>query len=127
MPKPIIFSIIEAPTHPHLSNLYNELGYNELQFSSVRKAISALKKHQPDIIVAEFFYAFSTNYSSNYISNLDSLLITLQKYPDYQSKIIVFVSKQEQEFVAKLAVRYLPDHVLVQPVTAEQVRPFLAF
>jgi len=123
--KPVVFSVIEAPTHPKLSDLYNELGYNELQFSSVRKAISALKKQKPDIITAEFFYAFSTNYSSNYISNLDSLLITLQKYPDYQPKIIVFVSKQEQEYVSKLAIRYLPDHVLILPVTAEQVRPLL--
>jgi len=123
--KPVVFSIIETPGHPKLSNLYNELGYNELQFSSVRKAISALKKQKPDIIAAEFFYAFSTNYSSNYISNLDSLLITLQKYPDYQPKIIVFVSKREQEYVSKLALRSLPDHVLVQPVTAEQVRPLL--
>ncbi|NOQ77783.1 MAG: hypothetical protein GQ546_00110 [Gammaproteobacteria bacterium] len=129
MSKPIVFSVIEAPTHPKLSDLYDEMGYEELQFKSVRKAMNALKKHKPDVIVAEFFYAFGTNYSSNHICNLDSLLITLQKYPDYQPKIIILVSKREYEFVSKLAGHYgdcyHADYVLAQPVTAEQVRPLL--
>ena len=129
MPKPIVFSVIESPTHPKLSDLYDEMGYEELQFQSVRKAMNALKKHKPDIIVAEFFYAFGTNYSSNHICNLDSLLITLQKYPDYQPRVIFLVSKREYEFVSKLQGHYgdyyHADCVLLQPVTAEQVRPLL--
>lgn len=129
MSKPIVFSVIESPAHPKLSNLYDELGYEEFQFTSVRKAMNALKKHQPDVIVAEFFYAFSTNYSSNHISNLDSLLITLQKYPDYHPKIIFLVSKREYEFVSKLDGHYgdyfNADYVLAQPVTEEQVRLLL--
>ena len=56
MTKPIVFSIIESPLHAKLSLLYEELAYEELQFFSVRKAIGGLKKHQPDIIIAEFFY-----------------------------------------------------------------------
>lgn len=129
MTKPIVFSVIESPTHPQLSNLYNELGLEELQFRSIRKAMNALKKHKPDVIVAEFFYAFGTNYSSNHISNLDSLLITLQKYPDYHPKIILLVSKREYEFVSKLEGHYgdyyNADYVLTQPVTEEQVRALL--
>lgn len=129
MSKAIVFSVIETPTHPKLSDLYDEMGYEELQFKSIRKAMNALKNHQPDIIVAEFFYAFGTNYSSNHISNLDSLLITLQKYPDYQPKLIILVSKREYEFVSKLTGQYVDyfnmDYVLPQPVSAEQVRQFL--
>ncbi|MCU7938591.1 MAG: hypothetical protein KZQ64_09830 [gamma proteobacterium symbiont of Bathyaustriella thionipta] len=129
MSKRLAFSVIESPTHPKLSDLYDEMGYEELQFKSVRKAMSALKKHKPDVIAAEFFYAFGTNYSSNHICNLDSLLITLQRYPDYQPKIILFVSKREYEFVSKLEAYYggyfHADYVLVQPVCAEQVRPLL--
>lgn len=91
--------------------------------------MAALKQHKPDFIVAEFFYAYATNYSSNHISNLDSLLITLQKYPDYQPKIIFLVSKKEYEFVSKLDAYYgdyyHPDYVLTQPVSNEQVRELL--
>ncbi len=123
--KPIVFSIIESPMHPKLSSLYEGLGYKELQFSSIRKAMSALKKYQPIAITAEFFYKYGTNYSSNHISNLDSLLITLQKYPDYHPKLIIFVNKQEQQFVTKLEIYCPMDYVLVQPVNAEQVRACL--
>jgi len=91
--------------------------------------MAALKKHKPDVIVAEFFYAFGTNYSSNHISNLDSLLITLQKYPDYQPKIIILVSKNEYEFVSKLDGHYgnyyHEDYVLTQPVAEELVRKLI--
>lgn len=129
MSKPIVFSVVESPTHPKLSNLYDEMGYEELQFTSVRKAMNALKKHKPDVIVAEFFYAFGTNYSSNHISNLDSLLITLQKYPEYQPKVIFLVSKKEHEFVSKLEGHYgdyyHADNILTQPVTEQQVRELL--
>lgn len=125
MSKAIVFSVIESPTHPKLSNLYNELGYEELRFKSVRNAMNALKKHKPDVIVAEFFYAYGTNYSGIHVSNLDMFLITLQKYPDYHPRFIVLVSKKEQQFVSKLEAHYKVDHVLVQPVTADQVRPLL--
>ncbi|MCP3849102.1 MAG: hypothetical protein GY694_02515 [Gammaproteobacteria bacterium] len=129
MSKPIVFSVVESPTHPKLSNLYAEMGYEEMRFSSIRKTMAALKKHKPNVIVAEFFYAFGTNYSSNHISNLDSLLITLQKYPDYQPKIIILVSKNEYEFVSKLDGHYgdyyHEDCVFPHPVSEEQIRALI--
>lgn len=125
MSKNIIFSIIESPMHPKLSSLYDELGYEEIQFHSMRKAMSGLKNYQPDVIIAEFFYKYSTNYSSNHISNLDSLLTTLYKYPDYHAKIILMVSKKELEYVSQLEEHYKIDHILVQPVSEEYVRDLL--
>lgn len=126
MSKPIVFSIIESPTHPKLSNVYEQLGYEELQFNSVRKAMNALKKHKPDVIVAEFFYAYSTNYSSNHISNLDSLLITLHKYPEYDPKLFLVCTKKEAQYIAKLEEHYTVDQVLIQPVREEQVKTLLS-
>jgi len=41
---------------PHASELYNALGMKETKITSMRKAIAMLKKQQPDLIVAEFFY-----------------------------------------------------------------------
>lgn len=86
MSKPVVFSVIESPAHPKLSDLYEELGFEELQFKSIRKTIAALKQYKPDVIVAEFFYAYGTNYSGIHVSNLDMLLISLQKYADYFPK-----------------------------------------
>lgn len=130
MSRPIVFSIVESPTHPKLTALYEELGYEEIVLRSMRKAMSALKKYQPDVIVAEFFYAYGTNYASNHISNLDSLLITLQTYPDYNPKILLVVKKSEQQYVSKLGEHYSAyyneDYVLVQPVYEQQVRDILS-
>lgn len=125
MSKPIVFSLIESPTHPKLSSLYDDMGYEEMQFRSIRKAMNAFKKHKPDVIVAEFFYKYSTNYSSNHISNLDSLLITLQKYPNYEPKIILLVTKKEYQFVSKLEEHYKIAHVLTQPVVEHDIKSFL--
>jgi hypothetical protein len=91
--------------------------------------MAGLKKNKPDVIVAEFFYAFGTNYASNHICNLDTLLITLQKYPDYQPKLIIMVSKREYEFVSKLNghydYQYNTDYVLTQPVSEAQIRALI--
>lgn len=129
MSKPIVFSVIETPTHPKLSDLYDEMGYEELQFQSVRKAISALKKYKPDVIVAQFFFSFSTNYASNHISNLDSLIITLQKYSDYKPKFIFLVSKKDYQYIEKLTSHYdefsSSNHSLILPVTEEQIKKLL--
>jgi protoheme ferro-lyase len=119
--KPVIFSIIASPAHPKFSNLYHNLGFEEFQFKTIRKSMNALKTNHPDIIVAEFFYKYGTNYSSNHISNLDSLFISLQKYPDYHPEIILLVLKNEREFVCKLEQHYSIHHVLTQPVTEEQI------
>ena len=129
MSKPIVFSVIETPTHPKLSDLYDEMGYEELQFQSIRKAISALKKYKPDVIVAQFFFSFSTNYASNHISNLDSLIITLQKYSDYKPKFIFLVSKKDYQYIEKLTSHYdefsSSNHSLILPVTEEQIKKLL--
>ena len=129
MPKPIVFSIIEAPAHPKLSSLYNELGYDEMILSSVRRAIIALKKYEPDVIVAQFFFSFSTNYASNHISNLDSLIITLQKYPGYKPKFIFLASKKDHQYIEQLTSHYgaflSSNHSLILPVTEEQIKELL--
>jgi len=129
MDKPIIFSLIESPEHPRLSSLYKEMGYEEMQFSSVRKIISALKKYKPDVIIAQFLYAFASNYASNHISNLDSLLITLQKYSDYKPKLIFLVYKEEHKYLSQLTSHYEGfsriNHALILPVKKEQVKELL--
>ena len=109
-----LLSIIESNMHPNFSALYQKSGVDEDRVNSIRKAISLLKKQQPDFIVCEFFYGYGNNYAGVNISNLDVLLSTLQKYsPD--SKVIVIVEKSERQYVDKLN-ELLPLHaVFVYP------------
>ena len=101
MAERIILSIIESPTHPKLTALYQRLGFREIQVPSMRKAIAVLKKEQPEYIVAEFFYGYGNNYAGVNVCNLDVLLSSLPKYsPD--TKTVVFVQKEEMQYVEKL-------------------------
>lgn len=120
-----MLSIIESKLHPDFSDLYNELQIDNLYFNSVRKAIAQLKTHQPNYIVAEFFYGYGNNYAGVNISNLDVLLYTLQKYsPD--TRVVVMVDKSEYQYVDDLN-KIIPLHgVLIHPVSETQMRALLS-
>ena len=120
MPTKTIFSVIESPTHPHLTSLYRKLSIEELRFKSMRKLISKIKKVQPDYIAAEFFYGYGNNYAGINISNLDVMLYSLQRYSP-NTKVIVFVDKNERKYVGKLN-DILPLHAVVtQPFIESQI------
>ncbi len=120
----ILYSVIESPTHPNFSTLYQSLGLQEQKLGSSRKTMSQLKKQPPDFLVAEFFYGFSNNYAGINISNLDVMLYSLQKYaPD--TRLIVMVSKDEQEYVDKLRDIFPIHAVLQQPVSEADMRAAL--
>lgn len=117
---PVLYSIIESPTHPRFSDLYRERGIDEIQFGFMRKAIAELKRTPPDFVVAEFFYGYGNNYAGVNVSNLDVFLHSLKKYaPD--ARVIVLVDKQDAGHVDKLPAALAPDHVLVQPVKPAQL------
>jgi len=103
-----ILSIIESPTHPKLSTLYQRLGAREIKVNSSRNAIKALKTYKPDFIVAEFFYGYGNNYAGVNVSNLDVLLSSLPKYSPH-TKTIIFVMKDEVQYIEKLNNLY-PIH-----------------
>ena len=119
-----MLSIIESKLHPNFTALYNELRIDNSYFDSMRKVIAKLKNHQPDYIVAEFFYGYGSNYAGVNISNLDVMLYTLQKYsPD--TRVIVMVEKSEHQYVDALN-KILPLHgILIHPVTETQMRSLL--
>lgn len=112
---PVLYSLIEAPSHPDFSRLYRRLGFEHHPHSSARKAMSDLKKRPPDVVVAEFFYGYGNNYAGVNVSNLDVFLHSLRKYAP-GAKVIVLVSKTDQPHVAKLQALFDIHAVLVQPV-----------
>jgi len=119
-----LFSIIESSAHPNFTELYNSLGIQESKISSMRKAIAALKKQQPDFIIAEFFYGYGNNYAGVNISNLDVLLYSLQKY-SAQTKVIALVDKDEFKYVDKLNEIIKLHDVFKFPVRKEKLQESL--
>lgn len=101
MSSKILFSIIESPRHPNLSALFTRLGYEEAQLTSTRKAVSQLKKQVPDVVIADFVYGYSNNYSGVHISNLDVFLMSMQKFAP-EASVIVLVDPSEMEHAQKM-------------------------
>ena len=120
----VLYSIIESPTHPRLSDVYEGLGITEIRLSSMRKAISELKSNPPDFVVAEYFYGYGNNYAGVNVSNLDVFLYSLQKYAP-AARVIVLVEKGERQYVDKLPPALKPAALLVQPVNPQSVRELL--
>ncbi len=121
---PLLYSIIESPTHPDFSRLYRQLGIDEVRLGSMRKALAQIKKQAPDIIVAEFFYGFGNNYAGVNISNLDVMLFSLQKYAP-RARVIVMPDKSERQYVDKLNDIFPLTAVLPQPASPDQIRSVL--
>jgi hypothetical protein len=124
MPVATLFSVIESPAHPNFTALYKRLKVNEVKFNSMRKVIAQLKKQQPDFIVAEFSYGYSSNYAGVNISNLDVLLASLRKYAPH-ARVIVMVDKAEQQYVGKLAELFPLYAVLQFPVREQEIEALL--
>lgn len=124
MKQPVLFSIIESPIHPNFTALYQELNIQNVQLSSMRKALSELKKQKPDFIVAEFFYGYGNNYAGVNISNLDVMLCSLQKYAP-EAKVIVLVEKAERKYVDNLLERFQIHAVLQYPVSPKMMSEYL--
>ncbi len=117
MAKPVVITVVESMLFPDFGTLYQKKGFEEHRVNSIRKAISLVKKQLPAYIVVEFFYAYSTNYSGIYKSNLEVLLVSLIKYSP-NTKVIVLAKKKEIKYVDVLdAVDYPVHGVLQLPTT----------
>ncbi len=116
----VLFSLIESPTHPNFSALYQRLGFEHVPLTSSRKAMAQLKKQVPDVVVGEFFYGYGNNYAGANVSNLDVFLRSLQKY-SRDAKMIVLVDKGEAQYVEKLQALFPIHAVLIQPVSEKDM------
>ena len=79
--------------------------------ASTRKAISAIKKNTPDVIVAEF------NYQSDFrdrTSSLESLLASVERFPN--TRAIVFYEKETRHQLDKLLQQFDVFRVMPYPI-----------
>ena len=119
-----LFSIIESSSHPPFSELYRRLGYEELVFTSMRKAIQTLKTVTPDVVIADFLYGYGNNYAGVNISNLDVFLYSLAKYAP-QARMIALYEKSEQGYIKQFETLFPDVKCLLLPVNKMQLENVL--
>ncbi len=106
-----ILIIMERGGYPDFSTLFNNAGYRVNIETSMRKAMSQLKRNTPDIVIAEF--NFQTDFRDR-SSSLESLMATLQRFPDV--KVIVFYEKEHVVHFNRLQERYRFHAVFEFPI-----------
>ncbi|HEX20725.1 MAG TPA: hypothetical protein ENG78_07905 [Acidiferrobacteraceae bacterium] len=100
--QPILLSIIELGGYPNFTPLYESVGYRVETVTSVRKALSFIKKTTPDVVIAEF------NFQSDFrdrTSSLETLMAVLeQKIP--KARVVVFYESGFSHQFDKLRANY---------------------
>jgi hypothetical protein len=124
MSQKTLFSIIESPLHPSFGSLFSRLGYEEVQLTSTRKAVSQLKKQVPDVVVADFVYGYSNNYSGVHISNLDVFLMSMQKFAP-QAEVIVLAAAPEMAYAEKMRDIFPVKAILPFSVAGQELEALL--
>ncbi|VAW77981.1 hypothetical protein MNBD_GAMMA12-3856 [hydrothermal vent metagenome] len=120
--QPVLLSIVELGGYPDFSRVYKAAGYETISVTSMRKAISTIKKTPPTVIVAEF------NFQSDFrdrTSTLESLMATLQGV-DADPLLIVLFEKEFATHFKRVQDRFIIHHSIAFPVTAEQLTACLA-
>ncbi|MDJ0806702.1 MAG: hypothetical protein QNJ78_07690 [Gammaproteobacteria bacterium] len=97
-----LLALVELGGYPNFVPLYKRHGYQVEMVNSVRKAQAWLKKHQPQVVVAEFYVDPQFR---DRLSNLESLLATLQRY-DSGAKVIVFIDHHYLQRLEGVKQRY---------------------
>ncbi|MFV2059363.1 MAG: hypothetical protein ACC653_01695 [Gammaproteobacteria bacterium] len=112
-----ILIIMERGGYPDFSSLFNSAGFGVVIETSMRKAISRLKRNTPDVVIAEF--NFQTDFRDR-SSSLESLMATLQRSPDV--KVIVFYEKEHVIHFNRLKERYDFHCVLEFPILENKLQ-----
>jgi len=115
-----LLAVVEFLAHNHLRTVYESMGYRVQSEFAVRKAISWLRKHRPKVVVADFY--FQPDFRDR-VSNLESLLATLQSMPEV--KTVVLYDPAHQVALDKVRQRFRIDAALPVPVQEEALRQAL--
>ena len=97
-----LLALVELGGYPNFVPLYQRHGYRVEMVNSVRKAQAWLKQHKPKVVVAEFYVDPQFR---DRMSNLESLLATLQRYHS-EAKVIVFIDGSYLPRLEQVKTRY---------------------
>ena len=115
-----LLAVVEFLEHAKLSARYQQLGYSVSTECQVRKAIAALRKTPPDVIVADFYAQPDFR---DRVSNLESLLAAAQAM--LQVKILVLYEPPNQTALERVRSRLRIDAALVMPVQEAELMAVL--
>ena len=113
---PILLSIIELGGYPNFAPLYERAGCQVVVENSMRKALAAVKKYQPRVVVAEF------NFQSDFrdrTSSLESLMSVVQRLP--ATRVIVFYEKEYAHQLARLQACFPLFRVMAYPIEENEL------
>lgn len=115
-----LLSIVELGGYPDFTTIYEKAGYAVTKVVSARKALTALKSLQPDVVVAEF------NFQSDFrdrTSSLESLLAVIQRSP--KTRVIVFYDKEHEHQLVRVTSRFPIHATLAYPIQPEALEACL--
>ena len=115
-----LLSIIELGGYPNFDALYRRLGYRHATINTGRKAISLLKKDQPDVVVTEFHYQFSFR---DRTSSLESILAVAQG--NGTTRVIVFYDPEYADQLEKVRQRFPGFEAMPYPIDTVMVEECL--
>jgi DNA-binding NarL/FixJ family response regulator len=118
-PKKLL-AVIEFLAHAKLPKLYQQLGFDVTNEWQVRKAISLLRKHKPDVLVADFY--FQSDFRDR-LSNLESLLAAAQPMPNI--KILVLYEPEHHTVLDKVRARMRIDVAMPTPLNETELQETL--
>jgi DNA-binding NtrC family response regulator len=116
-----LLSITEIGGYPDFSDVYRQAGFRTENITSMRKALSALKKVTPDVVVAEF------NFQSDFrdrTSSLESLLAKLQGKHS-KARVIIFYDKEYSRQFNLLQERFTIFESIPFPIEEKQLSDIL--
>ncbi len=101
MTKKLLLAVIELGGYPDFRNLYQQYGYEVVIKSSMRKALSFLKKKNVDVIVAEFNYQHTFR---DRLSSLESIIAVAQT--NQQIEFVVLYEAEFENHLEKLRQQF---------------------
>lgn len=115
-----LLAVTEFLAHTRLKPQYERLGYSVTQEFTIRKAIAHLRKANPDVIAADFY--FQPDFRDR-VSNLESLLAAAQPLKD--TRILVYYDPAHQGALDTVRQRFRIDAALTIPVQLTELERVL--
>ena len=115
-----MLAIVEQGGYPDFTALYERLGYQVVVIKTMRKAIQYLKKHTPQVVVAEF------NFQSDFrdrTSSLESLIAILQRQTG--TRLVVLYDQEYLHQLKRLQGQFSLDATLPFPIDAARLEEAL--
>jgi hypothetical protein len=117
-----LLAIIEQGGYQNFKPLYEKHGFKVVVVTTMRKALTVVRKEKPDVIVAEF------NYQSDFrdrTSSLESLLATVERLQHGGEantiKVVVFYEKEYRHQLDKLRTMFSNFEALAYPIQESEL------